>query len=279
MAGTLFVVATPIGHLEDITARALRVLREVHVVAAEDTRRTGNLLRHFGIPTPLVSLHAHNERSRAVRLLADLHEGRSVAVVSDAGTPGISDPGADLVRQARSSGIRVEAVPGPSAVSAAVSVAGLEDGAFAFLGFPPIRSKDRNAWLERAARLHNDVALVIFEAPHRVQRTLRDLTFLAGQSILVFRELTKLHEQVLCGPPELLADQLQATQGEFTIVAPSRQIHENKDVNVDEPTVLAVFGQIAAKNVASKRAAAREVGRRFGLSTRQVYELAKKSSE
>lgn len=279
MAGTLFVVATPIGHLEDITARALRVLREVHVVAAEDTRRTGNLLRHFGIPTPLVSLHAHNERSRAVRLLADLHEGRSVAVVSDAGTPGISDPGADLVRQARSSGIRVEAVPGPSAVSAAVSVAGLEDGAFAFLGFPPIRSKDRNKWVEKAARLHGDLALVIFEAPHRIQRTLRDLTFLSGQSILVFRELTKLHEQVLCGPPELLADQLQATQGEFTIVVPSRQIVDKDNVIVDEPAVLAVFGQIAAENIASKRAAAREVGRRFGLSTRQVYELTKKSSE
>src|SRR5512147_313619 len=125
MAGTLFVVATPIGHLEDISARALRVLREVTLVAAEDTRRTGNLLRHFGIPTRLVSLHAHNERTRANQLIDELVRGQAVAVVSDAGTPGISDPGAELVRLARGRGIRVEAIPGPSAVAAAVSIAGL----------------------------------------------------------------------------------------------------------------------------------------------------------
>src|SRR5918993_3372271 len=126
MAGTLFVVATPIGHLDDITVRALRVLREVSLVAAEDTRRSGNLLRHFGIPTRLLSLHAHNERSRAPQVLARLQHGESIALMSDAGTPGISDPGAHLVRLAREHGVRIEAIPGPSAVSAAVSVAGLE---------------------------------------------------------------------------------------------------------------------------------------------------------
>src|SRR6188768_2749228 len=125
MAGTLFVVATPIGHLDDITVRALRVLREVALVAAEDTRRSGNLLRHFDIPTRIVSLHAHNERSRAPQILTRLQHGDSVALVSDAGTPGISDPGAELVRLARDQGIRVEAIPGASAVSAAISVAGL----------------------------------------------------------------------------------------------------------------------------------------------------------
>jgi 16S rRNA (cytidine1402-2'-O)-methyltransferase len=276
MAGTLFVVATPIGHLEDITARALRILREADVVAAEDTRRSGNLLRHFGIPTRLVSLHEHNERERSAQLLEELASGRSVAMVSDAGTPGISDPGAELVRMARTRGFRIEAVPGPSAVAAAVSLSGLHDGSFAFLGFPPFRSTDRAVWLERAARLHAELAVVFFEAPHRIRRTLSDLNFLNGQSIMLFRELTKVHEETLVGTAASLADRLTAPQGEFTVVVPSAQPHDKPAVAPNASDVLQVFWQIAESQV-SKRAAAREVGRKFGLSTREVYELAKKS--
>jgi 16S rRNA (cytidine1402-2'-O)-methyltransferase len=278
MAGTLFVVATPIGHLEDITARALRILREVSVVAAEDTRRSGNLLRHFGIPTRLVSLHEHNERERSAQLLEQLAGGESVAMVSDAGTPGISDPGAELVRLARSRGFRIEAVPGPSAIAAAVSVSGLKEGSFAFLGFPPFRSKDRAAWLEKAARLHHDVALVFFEAPHRIRRTLADLKFLNDQSILLFRELTKMHEETLTGSPSALAARLTTAQGEFTIVVPAAQPTEQKEFTPSKTDVLELLGQITESHHSSKRAAAREVGKRFGLSTRTVYELAKKSS-
>ena len=154
MAGTLFVVATPIGNLDDITVRALRVLREGALVAAEDTRRSGNLLRHFGIPTRILSLHAHNERSRAPQILTRLQHGESVALVSDAGTPGISDPGAELVRLAREQGIRVEAIPGASAVSAAISVAGLAETAFVFMGFAPFKSKDRKQWFNRLSTFH-----------------------------------------------------------------------------------------------------------------------------
>ncbi len=144
-SGTLFVVATPIGNLEDITLRALRVFREVAVVAAEDTRRSGNLLRHYDIRTPLVSLHEHNEHRRRVQLVARLKAGESIALVTDAGTPGISDPGASFVRAARDAGIRVEPVPGPSAVTAAMSVAGVESQGFVFIGFLPTRSKARKA--------------------------------------------------------------------------------------------------------------------------------------
>lgn len=279
MAGTLFVVATPIGHLDDITVRALRVLGEVTVVAAEDTRRTGNLLRHFGIQTRLVSLHAHNEHVRGLALVDQLLRGESVALVSDAGTPGISDPGAELVRLARSRGFRVEAIPGPSAVAAAVSIAGLEDVPFVFLGFPPARSKDRNNWFSKAKRLHADAALVFFEAPHRIRQTLRDLLFLGEQPILVYRELTKIHEETLSGPASALAESIEHPQGEFTVVVPVQQTEENKHVAVDVEAVTRAFGRLTESSGLSKRAVAREVGKEFGLSTRQVYELANKSPE
>jgi 16S rRNA (cytidine1402-2'-O)-methyltransferase len=279
MAGTLFVVATPIGHLDDITVRALRVLREVALVAAEDTRRTGNLLRHFGIPTRLVSLHAHNEHTRADELVVRLQRGESIAVVSDAGTPGISDPGAVVVRLARTHQIRVEPIPGPSAVATAVSVAGLDDNTFVFIGFPPTRAKDRKSWLQKAARLHADAALVLFEAPHRVRQTLRDFMFLGEQPIIAFRELTKLHEQTLVGTAASLADRLEHPQGEFTIVVPVRQPVEREPVSVDVDAVRLVIGRMTENSGLSKRAIAREVGKEFGLSTRQVYELTNNSSE
>src|SRR5687767_6841323 len=148
MPGILHVVATPIGNLEDITLRALRVLREVTLVAAEDTRRSGNLLRHYDIHTPLVSLHAHNEYHRTPELVGRLKSGDSIAIVSDAGTPGISDPGTDLVRAARDAGIRIEPIPGASSVTAAVSASGWDATRFVFAGFAPSRSKDRQSWLE-----------------------------------------------------------------------------------------------------------------------------------
>src|SRR3954466_10195216 len=150
MPGTLFVVATPIGNLEDITIRALRVLREVAVIAAEDTRRTSHLLARYAITTPTTSLHEHNEVQKAGALVARLERGDDIALVSDAGTPTISDPGQRLIRAAIDAGIRVETIPGPSAAIAALAVSGLPTDSFTFLGFPPIRAKDRNRWFERA---------------------------------------------------------------------------------------------------------------------------------
>jgi 16S rRNA (cytidine1402-2'-O)-methyltransferase len=279
MAGTLFVVATPIGHLDDITLRALRVLGEVAVVAAEDTRRTGNLLRHFGIQTRLVSLHAHNEHVRGLALVEQLLRGESVALVSDAGTPGISDPGAELVRLARSRGVRVEAVPGPSAVAAAVSIAGLEDVPFVFMGFPPVRSKDRTNWFSKAKRLHPEAALVFFEAPHRIRQTLKDLMVLGEQPIILCRELTKVHEETRTGSATALAESIEHPQGEFTVVVPMQQPQENQQVDIDIEAVIQMFGRLTEVGGLSKRAIAREVGKEFGLSTRQVYELANKSSD
>ncbi len=278
MAGTLFVVATPIGHLDDITLRALRVLKEVAVVAAEDTRRTGNLLRHYGIPTKLVSLHQHNEVSRSKDLIERLIQGDSIAVATDAGTPGIADPGAKLVRQARHAGVRVEAVPGPSAVSAAISLSGLEDTPFTFLGFPPVRSNDRKQWFSRVERLRAESALVFFEAPHRIQRTLGDLSFLGNQSILAFRELTKVHEEALEGPVSVLADALSDPKGEFTVVIPRYQPDSIEVAPATDEELGVLFDQLVQTcEAANNREAARLVGKRFGLSTRDVYQRLKKS--
>ena len=173
MSGTLYVVATPIGNLEDISFRALRVLREVSLIAAEDTRRTAKLLQHYSILTPTTSFHTHNEKRKQALLLNKLNNDQAIALVSDAGTPTISDPGALIVAAATEAGIRVEVIPGPSAVITAISASGLLNGAFTFVGFSPSRLKDRIPWLNE---LKNDErAIVFFESPHRIRTTLEQM--------------------------------------------------------------------------------------------------------
>ncbi len=276
MAGTLFVVATPIGHLDDISVRALRVLGTVALVAAEDTRRTGNLLRHFEIPTRLISLHQHNERDRIATLLARLHRGESVAVVSDAGTPGISDPGSELVRRARAEKIRVEPIPGPSAVSAAISVAGLEGTGFAFVGFPPVRSKDRKRWFGDLAGVHSRLAVVLFEAPHRFRKTLEDLSNYGISPIIAMRELTKVHEEIREGTPEELLAAWPAPQGEFTVVIPPSAGPDPETAAITDEQLQQMFGEITKTTpVGSPREAARLVAERLGISTKRVYEATR----
>src|SRR5687767_10082759 len=163
-AGTLYVVATPIGNLEDITLRALRVLKTVQLVAAEDTRRTGILLRHFDIEVPIISVHEHNERARVEKIVGRLAKGDSIALVTDAGTPGVSDPGAALVAAIRGAGFRIEPIPGASAVAAAISAAGIKSDGFTFMEFPPVRSKDRKLWFASLLEAAADRAVVFFEA-------------------------------------------------------------------------------------------------------------------
>ena len=195
MSGTLFVVATPIGNLDDITARALRVLREVAVIAAEDTRRTAHLLARYAIPTPTTSFHEHNETKKSASLVARLARGDDIALVSDAGTPTISDPGQRLVRAALDAGYRVESIPGPSAVMAALAVSGLPSATFTFLGFPPTRSKARTQWFEQLREAGRTV--VFFEAPHRIKETLDQLRiFMGDRPIAMCRELTKVPRRI-----------------------------------------------------------------------------------
>ena len=196
--GTLFLVATPIGNLEDVSQRALRVLGEVAVIAAEDTRRTKRFLDHFGIHARLVSLFDHNEKGRTPGLVRRLEGGESVAVVTDAGSPGVSDPGYPLVRAALQGGIRVESVPGPSAVIAALQVSGLPTDAFTFAGFLPPKSGARRRRLEELSDRRETV--IAFESPHRIDACLEDVESVwGGRPIALARELTKLHEQVLRG--------------------------------------------------------------------------------
>lgn len=219
----MFLVATPIGNLEDITQRALRVLGEVQVVAAEDTRRTRRLLEHFGLGTPVVSLFEHNERARIPGLLRRLEGGESVAVVTDAGSPGVSDPGYPLVRAAVEAGFGVESVPGPSAVIAALQVSGLPTDAFLFVGFLPPKGAARRRRLEELRERRETI--VAFESPHRIDSCLADLvTVWDERPMALARELTKIHEQVLRGTPREVRAALSAEQrrGEIVLVLGGR---------------------------------------------------------
>ena len=270
--GTLFVVATPIGHLEDITLRALRVLKSVALVAAEDTRRTGNLLRHFEIHTPILSVHEHNERVRAPQILARLGAGDSVAIVTDAGTPAISDPGASLVAAVRKAGFKVEPVPGASSVVAALSVSGISSDGFTFLGFAPFKGKDRQLWLQTVADESVHRAVVFFEAPHRLLKTLGELGYLVKRPIFMARELTKVYEELKFGTASELSELFPAPQGEFTLIVPPLEKGVELMEAVTDDQIIEEFGQITEnKAPGSKREAARMVGERLGLTTKQVY--------
>jgi 16S rRNA (cytidine1402-2'-O)-methyltransferase len=275
--GVLYVVATPIGNLEDITLRALKVLKLVGLVAAEDTRRTGVLLRHFGIETRILSVHEHNERARAERIIAHLSKGESVALVTDAGTPGVSDPGSALVSAIRAAGFRVEPIPGASAVIAAISASGISSKGFTFLGFPPIRPKDRKLWFGELISSSRDRAVVFFEAPHKVQKTLAELSVLVKHPIMVGREISKIHEEFAFGTPDELRVRFQEPQGEFTLIVPPSGQREDEGRQASDEEVMALFGQITESNVAdTKRKVARLVGERVGMTAKQVYAIVER---
>lgn len=259
--GALYVVATPLGNLGDITLRALEVLRGVDRIAAEDTRRTRVLLAHYGIRTPMLALHAHNEASRSAELVQALEAGGTLALVSDAGTPLLSDPGFPLVRAARAAGCPVLAVPGPCAAVAALSVAGLPVSRFAFEGFLPARPAARRAAIEVLAQ--EPRTLVFYESPHRVRALVADLTAAFGEEreAALAKELTKLHESV-AGPTlgaigTWLDADVQRVRGEFVLAvagAPPRAAHaEVLDALLDR--LVPVLGVRAAADAAAVLAA------------------------
>lgn len=280
MAGTLYVVATPIGNLEDLTFRAARILREVALIAAEDTRRTAILLRHYQVPTPTTSFHEHNERRKLPSLVDRLQSGASVALVCDAGTPGISDPGYRLVRACGSEGIPVVAIPGPSAVLAALVASGLSTHAFTFLGFPPAKAQARHAWL--SGLKPRPETLIIFEAPHRIRRTLADLlTVLGDRQICVARELTKAHEELVKSQISNVLKRLHEPRGELTIVLEGAEVQPAAPATVlSDRDLTQEFGLLTESEKCSKRDAARQLARKYHLSPNEVYrrlEVTKKS--
>jgi 16S rRNA (cytidine1402-2'-O)-methyltransferase len=271
MPGTLFIVSTPIGNLEDVTARALRVLREASLIAAEDTRRTAKLLTRFDIRTPTTSYHEHNEREKLAAVLGRLAAGDRVALVSDAGTPGVSDPGYRLVKAAAAAGIRVEAVPGASAILTALVASGLPTNAFTFAGFPPAKASARERWL--AALAGRAETLVLFEAPHRVRDTLEAaMRVLGDRPAAVCRELTKLHEELIRAPISEILRQLPEPRGEFTLViGPPVEEQAESPVLPGDAELLAEFGQLTNTDGLGRREALTRLAQRYSVPSRAVY--------
>ena len=278
MPGTLFVVATPIGNLEDVTLRALRVLREVDLIAAEDTRRTAKLLSHHGIPTPTMSFHAHNTRGRLPQLLSRLRAGQSIAVVSDAGTPGVSDPGAELIHACVEENITVDPIPGASAPLAAVVVSGFPVLPLTVLGFVPSKSGARRAWLAMVAGIRHTVSF--FESPLRVKRTLEEAgSVLGDRPIVVARELTKVHQQLLRGTSAELAGALSNARGEITVVVGPWMESERRQVLADEGVVAAEFRSLTSIERVSRRSAILQLADRFQLPSREIYAIIERHKE
>lgn len=278
MSGTLYLVATPIGNLEDITLRALRILRAVQLIAAEDTRRTAKLLRHYGITTQTTSLHEHNERQKGSTLVARLLTGDSVALLSDAGTPIVSDPGLLLVRQSLDASIPVVALPGPSAVTAALISSGAPANSFTFVGFPPRKLNDRKRWCE--ALVDEPRTLIFFESPHRLVTTLKlMLVYWGDRTVALCREMTKMHEELVVRPISSLIDVVGSPRGEYTcVVWPPSARQPVARTLPGAHKLLSELGRVTDKS-GSRREAVRELARKYGLTTRQMYtkiESAKK---
>jgi 16S rRNA (cytidine1402-2'-O)-methyltransferase len=272
MPGTLYVVATPIGNLEDVTLRALRVLREVALIAAEDTRRTARLLQQYSISTPTTSLHEHNEHARTPGLVERLRAGESIALVSDAGTPGISDPGSRFVAAAHAAGVRVEPIPGANAAAAAVSASGIpvEEG-FVFMGFPPSKASRRKVWLGNLAAERRPI--VLYEAPHRIHSTIKDIhAELGNRLLLVGRELTKAHETLAVRPINEWLENLPPERGEFVLIISGALEEASSDSQEPTDDILAkTFGYLTNNSGLARRAALKETASKHGVKAKQVF--------
>ncbi|MCL1816534.1 MAG: 16S rRNA (cytidine(1402)-2'-O)-methyltransferase [Clostridiales bacterium] len=270
--GKLYLVATPIGNLGDISARALQVLSEVNLIAAEDTRVSGRLLKAFEIKRPLISYYEHNKALRGQELLRRLKAGENIALISDAGMPGISDPGFDIVRLAISSGIETVIVPGPNAALSALVLSGLDSSRFVFEGFLPRVSGKRRSAL--AVMAQEQRTMIFYEAPHRLLATLTDMAHIFGEnrSAAAGRELTKLHEEMIRGSLAYLLDHFQqfAPQGEFTLVIaganPIEKPIPDKDILTNEMTSLINSGK-------RRKDAAKVLAIKYGMPVKSIYDL------
>jgi len=275
--GTLFVVATPIGNLEDITLRAIRVLREVALIAAEDTRRTSKLLNHLGISTRTLSLHEHNEHDRTPELIDRLERGESIALVTDAGTPLLSAPGRLLTTAAAARGIRVEPVPGPSAILAALAGAGLPWTEFAFLGFPPTKANARRQFYSRASAM--ELPFVVFESPHRLLGSLEDAsTAVSRRELVVCRELTKVHEEFVRTTTTDAVALFRSFKiiGEYTLVFGEGTPDATAEPEpLSDAAVWEELGRLTEAGLARRDAVA-EIAGRQGRSSKDIYAAAER---
>jgi len=269
MPGTLFLVATPIGNLSDITHRALQVLKDVDLIACEDTRHTHKLLSHYGISTKTISYHEHNEQQRTAQLIDMLRQGSNIAVVSDAGTPSISDPGFRLVRSAIENDVTVVPVPGPSALISALVAAGLPTDEFFFGGFLPARSNARRARLNELRSVPG--TLIFYEAPHRLAATLKDAHEILGErEAVVARELTKVHEEIKRGRLSKLASDYadeKDTRGEIVLLIDRNVLGS---APVEAVSIAALVDQFEQEGM-DHRAALKKAARELGLSRAEAY--------
>jgi 16S rRNA (cytidine1402-2'-O)-methyltransferase len=280
LAPGLYLVATPIGNLGDITLRALEVLRNVDRIACEDTRQTQKLLNHFQIEKKTVSYHQHNERSRATELIQDLKAGMAIAVVSDAGTPGVSDPGSWLVREAIAAGVQVFPIPGANAAVSALIASGLPADKFEFLGFLPEKAGARRTKLENLASESRETTrtLIFYEAPHRLLDTLADLELVFGSRlrIVVARELTKIHEEFLRGTVAEVRGELakrDRIRGEITLLveAPAQTTSSGVALSPARESIVARVARIQAEGGVDEKEALKRVARELGQSKSEVY--------
>lgn len=273
--GTLFVVATPIGNLEDLTFRGLRTLKEVDLIAAEDTRRTSNLLSHYAIRKPVVSLREHNEAIEGPRLVGRMLAGESIALVTDAGTPGISDPGAGFVAAARAAGLRVIPIPGCSAVVTALSASGFPAGSFLFAGYPPATGAARQKWFDELREERRPI--VLFEAPHRIRRTLAEArSNWLNRQIIACRELTKINEELVnCTNTEPAVTE----RGEFVLVlGASSEIAEAPAADDDMVRLFGLLTSNASIEPIDRAEAFEIIARRFKLDPSVVRKRIKKAT-
>ena len=268
MIGKLYLVATPIGNLEDITLRALKILKEVDIIAAEDTRQTLKLLNHFEINKPLISYHRHNEELKSETLIEKLKNGENIALVSDAGTPGICDPGEEIIKKAIENGINVIPIPGACAMINALIASGISTKEFTFLGFLPLNKKLRNQKLNEIA--NSDKTIIIYEAPHKMEQTLKDLEkILKNRNIVLARELTKIHEEFIRKNIKELIDEIPNIKGEMILI-----IEGNSDINNENflnKLSLEEHYSYYEKNGLSKKEIIKKIAKDRNLNKNEIY--------
>ena len=273
MSGVLYLVATPIGNLEDITFRAIRILREVDLIAAEDTRQTLKLLNHYEIKKPLISYHRHNEEIKVDNLVKKLKEGKNIAVVSDAGTPAISDPGEVIVKEALKEGIKIIPIPGACAAINALIASGLDTKEFTFYGFLSINKKIRKETLEKIKQ--ENKTIILYEAPHKIKSTLQDLEkVLENRKIVIARELTKIHEEFIRGTVSEILQEYKQPKGEHIIIIEGSSI-KNEDKELEKLNEMSVeeHYKFYEKKGLEKNEIIKKIAKDRKLKKNEIYKL------
>ena len=270
MQGKLYLVATPIGNLEDITLRALKTLKEVDIIAAEDTRHTLQLLNHFEISKPLISYHRHNEEVKTKELINLLLEGKNIALVSDAGTPVISDPGEEVVKTAIKNNIEIIPIPGACALITALISSGLDSKEFTFIGFLPLNKKLRKEKLEEIEK--STKTLILYEAPHKIKATLEDLSKITEErQIVLARELTKIHEEFIKGTAKELQEKLENIKGEFVIVIEANKNEKNNETEILNNLTLEEHYKIYEEQGLDKKEIIKKIAKDRNVSKNEIY--------